>query len=484
MKLYLKVSIEASGDTFSIYVDTKVASLVAPVFNHKKDSYTPTKGDKFYFLPGVNIPRIKLKDMALKHGVRNVRNIEDATHIFGGSSSYAKMINRKYEDIAKTKDFLDFVDLIKDYTDEYYLEKVAQAFEFYDLEEVILTRSISYTMRYNLDNSHPLYDDIRDTNLYNNTYNSYIYSVDSDYEDVFKNLVTKEIWDEDSLLVHVNGEDAVTIDADMYEQMADMFKSSDSDNHILAMEIMANSNYKDSLLYLEILFMEFNQQMYNSHTKKHVNFKSLLSYLGKENGMDTKIDDIMRSLTNKGVLTIDMINVLMTRYHDKIEKYGNSIYFKVKTITVNEDTLALLNTNYTYSVLDNYQPEPVDITEEEVEEFPEIHGNLDDLRETTDVCNESAQEELITDEDIETAFTRIERNELKSELIELEESEPVSEFELNKGSIEEEKEFPEDESVFTEEEDYALGEMISKLAEEESNNNQKEENGTDDFEWF
>ena len=60
----------------------------------------------------------------------------------------------------------------------------------------------------------------------------------------------------------------------------------------------------------------------------------------------------------------------------------------------------------------------------------------------------------------------MERNELKSELIELEK----------------EKEFPEDESVFTEAEDYALGEMISKLAEEEPNNNQKDD--TDNFEWF
>jgi hypothetical protein len=74
----------------------------------------------------------------------------------------------------------------------------------------------------------------------------------------------------------------------------------------------------------------------------------------------------------------------------------------------------------------------------------------------------------LADKDIEAAFTNIVRDELKSELIELEE----------------EKEFPENESVFTEAEDYALGEMISKLAEEEPNNNQKEQDDTDNFEWF
>ena len=79
------------------------------------------------------------------------------------------------------------------------------------------------------------------------------------------------------------------------------------------------------------------------------------------------------------------------------------------------------------------------------------------------------EEEVLEDELIEAAFTNIVRDELKSELIELEE----------------EKEFPEDESVFTEAEDYALGEIMSKLAEEhESNNHQITQKNDTDFEWF
>lgn len=469
MDLYLVINIDVSNDQFSIYIDTKVASKIEPKFTFKTGAYTPAKGDKYYFLPGVNIPRIKLKDVALKHGVRNVRSVDDATHIFGSNSTLAKMTNRRYESFVKTADFLEFIEIIKDNIDDYYLEKVNQAFEFYTLEEVILERTISGIASYSIEDD-DLKNKIKESNAWKYD-NTYCYSADSEHEDLFKTVLTKELWSEDSLLVHVNGEDAVTIDADMYEQLADMFKSSDSDNHILAMEIMANSNYKDSLLYLEILFKEFDGQMYNSNTRKHVNFKSLLGYLGKENSMNTNMNDIMNSLTNKGVLTVDMLNILMSRYYDEIERAGNNKYFRVKTITVNEDTLALLNTNYTYSVLEDYQPEAVDISEEEVETFPEIHGNLDDLLGVAGVAPGVAVEEEdldLTDEDIEDAFTNIVRNELKSELIELEE----------------EKEFPEDESVFTEAEDYALGEMISKLAEEEPNNNQKEQDGTDDFEWF
>jgi hypothetical protein len=93
---------------------------------------------------------------------------------------------------------------------------------------------------------------------------------------------------------------------------------------------------------------------------------------------------------------------------------------------------------------------PVDISEEEVEEFPEIHGNLDDLAGVLlGVALEVPVEEEdleITDEDIEAAFTNIVRDELKSELIALEEESPEP--------------------------------------EEEPNNNQKEQDATDNFEWF
>ena len=44
-------------------------------FNINQNGYTPMKGDKLYFLPGVNIPRIKLKDLATKFGIRTVRDV-------------------------------------------------------------------------------------------------------------------------------------------------------------------------------------------------------------------------------------------------------------------------------------------------------------------------------------------------------------------------------------------------------------------------
>jgi hypothetical protein len=131
----------------------------------------------------------------------------------------------------------------------------------------------------------------------------------------------------------------------------------------------------------------------------------------------------------------------MRRYSDEIGKNGDTNYFKVKTVTISEDLLKQLNTNYIYQHVNDFIPEQSE------DNSPGVAGVATDIE--------------LPNEDIEEAFTRIERNELKSELIALE-----------------------DEPVFTEAEDYALGEMISKLAEEsESNNNQKEQDDTN-FDWF
>jgi hypothetical protein len=166
--------------------------------------------------------------------------------------------------------------------------------------------------------------------------------------------------------------------------------------------------------------------------------------------MDTSVDNIMQSLINKDVLDTDKIDVLMKHYSDELGRRGNSTFFKVKSVTVNEETLQLLNTNYVYEELPDFVPEG-DI------EVPEIHGDLADLNSLEDNSPgvaRVANDIEISDEDIEDAFTNIVRNELKSELIALEEEIPEPEIEPNKGSI------------------------------EETDNNQTTQTKDDDFEWF
>lgn len=431
MKHYLKFEIESDEKEIIMRVEPIYCSLTDDdVLGIKTDDYIPTKGDKLYFLPGVNIPRVKLKDLTMQYDIKSVRNIDDATHIFAGKNSRPKMVNNSWSYRLPTEEIRKIFEEVKDHMDEFYSENVREVLDQYTEDVIILDYSSASDIR-NTENVH--------LGKASQTARDFLYSSDiiqtvvDEYKSFFPAILSLEIYDESKLLKYINGADAVTIDEDMYEQLSVMFKSSDTDNHILAMEIMANSNYIDSLLYMEILFKEYAYVISNCHTRNHVNFKSLLSFLGKDkNYLHTSLDEVVESLITKGVFTIEMAEILMKRYASEIESRGDTTYFKIKTITLSEEATKAINENFIHTSREDY------VLEKRV--LPEV---VDDIE--------------ITDEDIETAISRIERNELKEELIALDIANPITEEELmepEKGPI------------------------------EESNNNQIEENNGDGFEWF
>ena len=368
-------------------------------FNINQNGYTPMKGDKLYFLPGVNIPRIKLKDLATKFGIRTVRDVSEANVIFGSSKTKDKMTGYTWKYKIPTTLVQLFFETYKNDMDDYQFSKIDNALEFYT-EEYILTDWS--TARNFTDNDLPQWNSYSQQPQYTDYHSKsrasseHVHEVNKDYIHLYDLIKGKEIIDESCLLDQLNGDDAVIIDADMFTQLTTMFNSSDDDNHILAMEIMANSKYKESLLYIEMIFKNHAYTIGQSNTKNHVNFKSLLSYLGKSNRyIDTSLDDIMESLISKKVLTKDKVDILLENYGHEINNRGDSTYFKVQTITVNEDTLSLLNENYNYKVIEDYEPSIVNnLEEEELDEVIE-----DEL--INEIVNEPIEIEIIIEEEKE-----------------------------------------------------------------------------------
>ena len=368
-------------------------------FNINQNGYTPMKGDKLYFLPGVNIPRIKLKDLATKFGIRTVRDVSEATILFGSSKTKDKMTGYTWKYKIPTTLVQLFFETYKNDMDDYQFSKIDNALEFYT-EEYILTDWS--TARNFTDNDLPQWNSYSaqpqyvDYHSKSRSSSEHVHEVNKDYIHLYDLIKGKEIIDESCLLDQLNGDDAVIIDADMFTQLSTMFNSSDDDNHILAMEIMANSKYKESLLYIEMIFKNHAYTIGQSSSKNHVNFKSLLSYLNKNNRyIDTSLDDIMDSLISKKVLTKDKVDILLENYSEEIKNRGDSTYFKVQTITVNEDTLSLLNENYNYKVIEDYEPSIVENLEEE---------KLDEVIEDeliNEIVNEPIEIEIIIEEEKE-----------------------------------------------------------------------------------
>jgi hypothetical protein len=326
------------------------------LLNIVKEPYAPQKGDKIYFLPSVSVPRVKFKNVSLEYGIKTVRDPEQANVFFGCSKSIHSMTNNTWFYRASVKDFLSFIEAVDYRLDGHTKDTIETALEFYEKEHIGVSWNIMNCM----------VATIKDVKV--SKYSERIVYIEDDFKEEFLRLQSIKIYDESSVIDILNGEEAAVIDRNMFEHIREMFKSSDKDNHVLAMEIMANSKYTDSLIYLELLFYYYAHKIMDTHTKNHVNFKSLVSYLGKDmRGLHTDIDGVTRSLINKDQFTPDKVEIVMEYLHEDIVNSGNSDYYTVKTISVNPEFIAQLGTNYTYQVQDDYVgPEiPVEFDEEE-----------------------------------------------------------------------------------------------------------------------
>ena len=108
--------------------------------------------------------------------------------------------------------------------------------------------------------------------------------------------------------------------------------------------------------------------MQNSRTKNHVNFKSLLALMDiRSNYYSLDIDDVIERLKKHSKLTKENVDIVLKKLGDKIISGGDSTYFKVKTITMTEEMLEVLNLNYEYRTQNDFEPLSPEI-EEVVEE--------------------------------------------------------------------------------------------------------------------
>ena len=378
--------------------------------------YTPAQGDSIYLMPGVNIPRVKLKDLALNLGVKIVRDAERANVIISGRATINKITCGRWLHSAKTEDFTKYVEWLKTLMgfDMYYTDKYDTAVAACNPEVIYIEYGTARHMG--------------EKGFGTSGYSSTVHFVEDEYKDILDDIQNKTIFDESELLAMINGDDAVTITPEVYQQLVKMFQSSDQDNHIMAMEIMANSNYIDSALYLLLLLEDYSGRISDCHTRNHVNFKSMVSYFSiavKEIGW-LNPDRVAKKLIELGLLTKDWNHVLLQERADWfIRNISHSTTFSVSAIVPTPEVQTAINNSYTGII--EYKEDS-----KEVASVTEL--NILPEREIENEEEERAMaslymEEQIEDELLEEAITRVERADLKEQLVELEntiEPEPES----------------------------------------------------------
>jgi hypothetical protein len=317
------------------------------LFNISK-GYAPTQGDTIYLMPGVNIPRAKLKDLALNNGIKIVRDASNANIVITGKATPGRVLHGNWYytgPIKKIEKYITHLDSI----DEYYKDNLRTA----------LLSSESDIVYFNYGTK---LDIVNCIGYGVNMNSSHYYYIHDEWKQLIDDCQNKVIYDESELLAMINGDDAVSITNEVYTQLREMFKSSDQDNHIMAMEIMANSNYVESGLYLLMLLEEYGYKISDCHTKNHVNFKSMVSYFGlRVRDVDSlDPDDVSEKLTSLGLLTTEWLNILLeSRLSWFVSNISRSTTFNVASIVPTPKVAVVIESEYRAEIAFDDKKEPI-----------------------------------------------------------------------------------------------------------------------------
>lgn len=374
MRSVLLTNLETGSREQIVGIDIAIVGLLeGGLKQYATTGFSITPYQKYFLLPGTAVPRVKLQNLSIDSGIKTVRDSSTADVCFYSDSTLNKLSHTEYQyAIPKAQLELAVEEAKYNGTDDYILNRIATALTLVEADVLACDWN---TRNFLIQGSARLKRLFHDSQISSSYIRDRYHMVESENCDLVDKIVSGSIKlvHEKELLANLNGDDALVITQTEFDQITSMFKSSDQDNHVLAMEIMANCNYQESMYYLLRAFKDFHQQMSNQRAKNHVNFKSLVSFLGMGSASynwTLGAMQIVNLLKDKGLLTLELVNKVIEDYKQEIKNYSaleqNPII--IKSFTLSEELLAYFNTNYTNSIVQDFVPAVVEVKAEEVVE--------------------------------------------------------------------------------------------------------------------
>lgn len=311
-----------------------IAQVIRP-----KIEYTFTDKDKLFFMPGCTVPRFKVKQLCEKTGMSVTKTPDSCTVAISGIDTPKNIVSEITDWNSFTKD------QVLEYIDNNYpmafagVLKLKSFLEKEDSLDIICTADYhvsSYMKTVNKDKSgFPKVSA-------GETQRAHLWVTEekriADFDKIFDNETT--IIFQDDLLTMLNSGNIM--DEEMYRETKKMFDSEDTNNHVLAMELMANCDYAKSCIYLLLLFKDHSTEIRNRKEKDHVNFKALTSFFGIRIDRYLDLDGIVSLLTKKNLLSKSDLPILLKLAHEEFTDNLNSDYFRSGHVEANDDLLNAL----------------------------------------------------------------------------------------------------------------------------------------------
>jgi hypothetical protein len=288
----------------------------------KKRSLHLEPGNVLFYLPNVGITRFKLKAFADKVGISSTKTIEKADYIIindGEKSKSMKSLSTqqvqysKYYVKRKDENLRLFIEALNPSSKIYDSQFVLELSEAKDLEVIMSEHDA----------------ELQQSFIHEKTgqYVWYHYGYD---EKNFISLSNPSLYSKlrhQDEISHLVNQDAIVITDEKRVELQRMFDSKQEDNIVLAMEIMANSNYEESILNNYLLIVTNSRLMNDQRESNHKNFVSLLAFYGinlKYMGSritNSNVDDIAGVLKEYGQLTEESMQKLLHYYSDQNNQY-------------------------------------------------------------------------------------------------------------------------------------------------------------------
>lgn len=359
-----------------VSIDIAIVGLLeGSLKQYATTGFSITPYQKYFLLPGTAVPRVKLQNLSVDSGIKTVRDIAAADVCFYSANTLNKLsYTEYYYAIPKAQLELAVEEAKHNKTDDYILNRIAMALNIIEGDVI----ACDWNSRNFLASGSPgLKKLFHDSNITSSHIRDRYHMIESENCDLVDKVLSGSVKlvHEKELLANLNGDDALVITQTEFDQITSMFRSSDQDNHVLAMEIMANCNYQESMYYLLRTFKDFHSQMSNQRAKNHVNFKSLVSFLGigkASYNWSLSAMQIVNLLKDKSLLTLELVDKVIEDYTQEIKNFSSTKEnpIIIKSFTLNEELLAYFNTNYTNSIVQDFVPAVVEevVVEEAVEE--------------------------------------------------------------------------------------------------------------------
>jgi hypothetical protein len=278
--------------------------------------------DKVFIMPGVTIPRYKIRETGKEIGFDIVRSLSKATKVIYCHKQVTDEMIKKQSCIGIE------IKHVKLLFDQYNMDTTE--LENSTNENIIVDYEIYYALKKLYTNIFAS-DDIDSSHFY-----TYLYT-DSVYETLINELLsgTKVIISDKDVMKQCNG--SKPLDAESYKRLVSMFKT--NQNQEIAMELLCNCDYDQSMVYILKLLSQFNFRAMPG--TNHINYKSFRQYMTTHWGIDPSyysgnIIDIIGKLADNGKLKREYLTEFKDEILDHVQRYGNNHIFTVGSIQMNE----------------------------------------------------------------------------------------------------------------------------------------------------